>query len=290
MKTRKIWVGIGTFIMVGGAVGTTASVSAGPSVSVGSLMRASPSFPAPQAPPGGFILAQQHGGGEAGENGGEAGVGDLPPDLAFAVRIALIRGHLLIGDELVQLKQWAAALPHFLHPGEEIYKDLAEQLDAYKVAPFDRSLKALADVVKARKGGTDYARTRASVNSVLASADARLKEKQSAGWAGFQIEAAVEMLKIAGSEYGAAIDKGRIAKPVEYQDARGFITHADQMIEAVAADLEKKDAAALKQVRASLAELKKAFPKAMPPKTPIRDQASVLSDIARVELAAGRLM
>lgn len=293
MKSRKIWVGVGTFIMVGGAVGAGNAPAATPAVSVRTLERASPGIPMPRLPASNLILAQHHGGGEeggaGGEEGGEGGVGSLPPDLALAVRVALMRGHLLIGDDLVQQKQWAAALPHFLHPAEEIYPGMAEQLDGYRIAPFEKQLKALSDVVKARKGGADYKRTRAAVDSALDVADARLKDKQSANWAGFEIEAAVELLKIAGSEYGSSIEKGKFVKVVEYQDARGFILHAEQMVEAVAADLEKKDAAALKQVRASLVELKKGFPKAVPPKTPVQDTATVLSAISRIELAAGRL-
>ena len=39
-----------------------------------------------------------------------------------------------------------------------------------------------------------------------------------------------------------------------------------------------------------LAELKKAFPSAMPPRVPVKDHAAVLVDVARIELAAGKLM
>jgi hypothetical protein len=62
------------------------------------------------------------------------------------------------------------------------------------------------------------------------------------------------------------------------------------MIESVAPDLEKKDAAALGAVRAGLAELKKAFPSPMPPRAPIKDPGAVLGDVSRIELAAGKLM
>ena len=57
-----------------------------------------------------------------------------------------------------------------------------------------------------------------------------------------------------------------------------------------AKELQKKDAAALKDVRAGLAELKKAFPSAMPPRTPVKDHAGLLAIIARIELSAGKLM
>ena len=54
--------------------------------------------------------------------------------------------------------------------------------------------------------------------------------------------------------------------------------------------VQKKDAVALKEVRAGMAELKKAFPGAMPPKSPVKEHAALLAIIARVELAAGKLM
>ena len=91
------------------------------------------------------------------------------------------------------------------------------------------------------------------------------------------VGAAVESVKTAASEYQAAIVEGRIAKPVEYQDARGFIFQAERMIESVAPDLEKKDAAALRAVRAGFAELRKAFPAPMPPRAPVKDHGALLA-------------
>ena len=38
------------------------------------------------------------------------------------------------------------------------------------------------------------------------------------------------------------------------------------------------------------AELKKAWPDAMAPKTPVKDYAAVLSDVSRIELSVGKLM
>jgi hypothetical protein len=226
---------------------------------------------------------------EGGEGGESQGIAKLPPDLAFGVRIALLRGHLLVGDELVRQQQWNAALPHFLHPTEEIYGDIKDRLAEFKAPPFDGALKALADVVKAKKGGADYAKALQAVNDALAAVEAGMKDKQ-ADWPGFVTESAIEAIKTAADEYQGAIVKGMIAKPVEYQDARGFILHAERMIEGVAADLQKKDMAALQQVRAGFAELKKVFPAAVPPRMPVKDHAAMLAIVARIELAAGKLM
>ena len=290
MRTKsKIWLGVGVCVVAGttasAAVKPVAAMLAPRSSEAGPRMEAANPGAATTAP----IPVAQHiePGKEAGEGGEGKGLANLPTDLAFAVRIALLRGHLLVGDELVKQQQWNAALPHFLHPTEEIYDDIKVQLDDYNLPQFDGALKALADAVKSKRA--DYAIRLKAVNDALAAVDANMKANLD-NWAGFVVEAAVEALKAATGEYQLAIVNGRIAKPVEYQDARGFIWQAQRMIDGVAPNLQKKDPAALGAVRTGLAELKKAFPSAVPPKLPVKDHAAVLADVARIEVAAGKLM
>jgi tetratricopeptide (TPR) repeat protein len=299
MKTStKIWLGVGAF-MVANAPATAEPLdrqAADSSISNTALTRALVASDLSAAKKGQGGEHGEHGakkkqGGEGGEGGEEGGAGSgakLPPDLDFSLRIAQLRGHLLVGDELVKQGQWAAALPHFLHPSEEIYGRIRGKLKDYQTPQFSSALKLLANAVKAKKGGDDYARAWKTVEDALAAADAGLKAKQAGE--GFVVESALELLKSATGEYQEAIVKGRIAKPVEYQDARGFVWQAEKMIESVAPALEKKDAEALKHVRESLAELKKAWPAAMAPKTPVKDYAAVLSDVSRIELSIGKLM
>lgn len=290
MKAKtKIWLGVGAFVLAGtGATGAVSPLATETVSGERGLSALSPDAAMPPAASPGVVIAQ-HAGHDAGEGGESQSLANLPPDLAFAVRVTLLRGHLLVGDELVRQQQWNAALPHFLHPTEEIYGDIRDQLAGYRVPPFDGSLKALSDVVKAKKGGAEYAKALKAVHDALGAADAGMKAKHS-DWPGFVVEAAVEALKAATGEYQQAVVGGKIAKPVEYQDARGFILQADRMIESVAPDLQRKDSAALDQVRAGLAELKKAFPSPMPPRTPVKDYGGVLADVSRIELAAGKLM
>jgi len=296
MRIRnKVWVGIGAFVVAG-----TGAVSA-PGPAQQPVNRNASNTPLaellnrtsiPQSPSQSFVVAQhaKHG-GEGGENeGGEKGAGaKLPPDLSFALKIAQMRGHLLVGDQLVKEAQWAAAMPHFLHPAEELYGSVRGQLKNYKTPPFESALKLLSNLVKRKRGGDEYDKAFKAVEDAFAAVDAGLKEKQK-NWQGFSVEAALELLKSSTGEYEEAVVKGRIAKPVEYQDARGFVLQAEKMIESVAPGLETRDAEALKHVRAALADLKKAFPAAMPPKAPVKDHGAVLGDVSRIELAAGRLM
>jgi len=290
MKTRtRIWLGVGAFVIAG----ANPSAAEGPvldplakagSVSDRALTRALQS-------PMQVAAAKKHKqGGEGGEGGEEGGAkaAKLPPDLDFALKIAQMRGHLLVGDELVKDGQWAAALPHFLHPSEEIYGRIRGRLKDYNAPQFASALKLLATAVKSKKSGDDYAKAWKAVEDALAAADAGVKAKQQGD--GFVVESALELLKSATGEYQQAILKGRIAKPVEYQDARGFVWQAEKMIESVAPALEKKDADALKHVRDAFAELKKAWPSAMAPKMPVKDYAGVLSDVSRIELSVGKLL
>jgi hypothetical protein len=314
MKSKtKIWLGVGAFVVAGvnGAAAGDAQ-TLGRTVSDIALTRAlAPTDVSSQKKGGGEhgehgakkkqggeggerARKKQGGeggeeGGEGGEEGGAKGAAKLPPDLDFALKIAQMRGHLLVGDELVKQGQWAAALPHFLHPSEELYGPIRGRLKDYNTPQFASALKLLATTVKQKMGGEEYDKAFKAVADALAAADAGLKTKQQ-NWDSFQVETALELLKSATHEYEEAIVKGRIAKPVEYQDARGFVWQSEKMIEAVAPALEKKDADALQKVRAGYAELKKAWPEAMAPKTPVKDYAAVLSDVSRIELSVGKLM
>ena len=106
--TRKLWVGIGAATIAGAAV--TGNVSA----QHGSHKQdAGPQSPAPDGP--------------ATKNpaeGGEAYLTDGGPKdtrIRFYRDIELMRGHLLVGRQLIELELWDEALPHFLHPTEELY-------------------------------------------------------------------------------------------------------------------------------------------------------------------------
>jgi hypothetical protein len=300
MKSKtRIWLGVGAFVVAGasGAGGGEMSAQdrAGSNeISDLALTRALSSATDVSAAGkhayGDASAAKKKQGGEGGEGGEEGGAqgAKLPPDLDFALKIAQIRGHLLVGDELVQQGQWAAALPHFLHPGEELYGPIRSRLKDYNTPQFATALKLLGTTVKQKRGGEDYAKALKAVDDALAAADAGVKAKQAED--SFTVETALELLKSATQEYQQAIVKGRIAKPVEYQDSRGFVWQAEKMIETLGPALGKKDADALKHLRYGFAELKKAWPAAMAPKTPVKDYAAVLSDVSRIELSIGKLM
>lgn len=279
MGTRKVWLGVGAAILVappGAAMPPPHDEAVG----------------APRGP----VLAQ-HGGQAAppaarsgGEGGGEgegaAADESLAPALRFYRNIQLVRGHLLVGDELVREGRWADALAHFLHPTEEVYGKIRGELRTYDVPPFETALKALAQTVKARNREA-YARALGVVNERLAAADRGVRAREGAEarpWARFSLETAIETLKVAGDEYGNAVEDGRFKLAVEYQDSRGFMLQAERLVEGVAGELGPWNAEALAAIRAAFADLKRAWPAPTPPAAPVMDPGEVLADMSRIEL------
>lgn len=292
MKRRKVWVGLGAAVLVTSQAAAREEAHPAPDAAV-RADRGGPAFDAARGPDrhGVFRVAKAGEGGEGGE-GDEGGAArkdydaKLPPALRFYRDIELIRGHLLVGDELVREGRWADALPHFLHPSEEVYGKLRNDLKTYGVAPFDAALKSLAQTVKA-KSEAAYRTAYAAVEERLAAADKGVRAKER-NWSAFAVDAVLEMLRTAGDEYEEAVEKGRIAETVEYQDSRGFVWRAEALFSSVADDLAQKNAEAVKAAREGFAELKKAWPSAVPPKTPVKDHGQVLADISKIELQLGR--
>lgn len=319
MKRRKVWVGLGTAILVTPSVAAIAAAPAPMPQRVLATHAASEQTPvvvaqnAPRAHARGGGEGEGHratakprrSGGEGGEGGegraratkakaggeGEGGEGGkdarLAPSLRFYRDIQRLRGHLVVGDELVREGRWKEALPHFQHPEKEIYGELRAGLKTHGVPPFAAALQALAKTVKA-KDRAGYAKALAAVEERLAAVDRSLRAQES-DWPAFAVEAAVEMLRSAADEYGKAVDGERIRNVVEYQDAHGFVVQAERLVATVADDLARKDADAAAAIRAALADLNAGLPGPMPPQKPVSDLSRILGDISRIELQLGRL-
>lgn len=269
--TRKLWVGIGAATIVGASFAGSAAARA--------QHKGHESAPAPAG----------KGAADNPAQGGEAYLTDGGPRdtrIRFYRDIALMRGHILVGGQLIEQGLWDEALPHFLHPTEELYGAMERYIKLHDIRPFQRELQALAQAVKAKRKGA-YEQALKVVDQRLEGALA-VARRFMTPLLGFTARTAAEVLKVALSEYEASIEDGRFAKPVEYQDSRGFVWQAERMLEAAAPELARKDAAALDKIRKDLAELKTAWPAPMPPETPLLEPGRMSALISDIELNASR--
>lgn len=266
--TRKVWVGIGA------ATIATASVATG----------AVAQHSGHGAPDQGDQPADEAAAKNPAE-GGEAYLTDGGPRdtrIRFYRDIGLVRGHLMIGSQLIELDMWDEAVPHFLHPSEELYALMEKYIKGHNIRPFKLELAVLAQAVQAKRRSA-YEQALKVVDQRLTGALDKAKEFMNPPL-GFTARTAAEMLKVALSEYEASMEDGRFTKPVEYQDSRGFVLQADLWIEGVAGQLQKADADALAKVRAAMKKLKTAWPTPMPPPEPILDAGVISALVSEVEL------
>jgi hypothetical protein len=220
---------------------------------------------------------------------GEAYLTDGGPQdtrVRFYRDIELMRGHINVGGELIALGLWDEALPHFLHPTEELYGVMEKYIKLHSIPPFRRDLQALAQTVKAKREGA-YRQALKVVHGRLAAALGVAKKFMTPNHR-FTVQSAVEVLRVAHSEYETSIENGRFVKPVEYQDSRGFVWQAERMIEGAAPKLTAVDREALQRVRADLAKLKKAWPAPMPPQAPLLEPGQISALISDIELHVSR--
>ncbi len=261
--TRKVWFGIGLASLAGATAVPASAQHSGHGVAPPKTEQPSKDAIAPTAAPSQGQLAAPQGGEAYLTDGG-------PRDTRIRIYrdIALMRGHLLVGAELIELGLWDEALPHFLHPTEELYGLMERYIKLHKVTPFDRQLKALAQAVKA-KNKPAYLQAANVVEDRLANALTSFRRFMTVQpFSSYTARTLAELAKVALAEYEAAIENGRFTKPVEYQDSRGFVWHMDQLMARHGAEFAKVDAAAFARLMTAHAELKVAWPSPVPPDSP----------------------
>jgi hypothetical protein len=208
-------------------------------------------------------------------------------DLAFGRNIALIRGHLLTGDELAAQRDWGGAATHFSFPREEVYGLVRGDLRTYKVPAFDDALRELVSVAKARNAKA-LPKAREKVERALDAADASLKARQPS-WPRFTLAVAMSVLKTAPDEYDDAVQKGRVVRPIGYQTARGYVLQAQRMTDNVAGVFPGDNAVALADISSGFAELKAAQPSVLVPKQAAIDDPTFQAAVAKIDTAAAKL-
>ena len=291
MKTRKLWLGLGAAALTSTIPNHIPQAEASPAA-----LDAATASTLCRAPSQVIRVADGHAHGAdvkagAGGEGGEGSAAQmdadarLDPMVRFYRDVQLVRGHIRVGNELIKAGLWTEALPHFLHPVEELYDKLAPHIKVLKLKPFKQQLNALAQTVKA-KNAPAYDEALKALEGRLASVDSGMKA-ETKNWMPFVVQTALETMRSAIGEYEESIEDGKFAKAVEYQDSRGFVFQGESLLQSVGPDLAAKypqdSAAAL----AAIATLKSGWPAPLPPAAPVLDVASVKAAVSKIELALG---
>ncbi len=209
-------------------------------------------------------------------------------DVDYLTKLGLMKGHMIVAKELLDLQKPDQALPHIEHPVEEIYADVEGQLKERNVKEFKQVLMDLQQLVKSKPTDPSIA---AKYNEAMASIDAAIAaipetQRQSPKLA---LQVINTILDTAGTEYQAAIANDKIKEIIEYQDSRGFTIYVEQLYKNIASTMEKEHPESHKQFTASLAKLKSAYPSAIAPDKPVLSVADMSELIKGNEQAAAKV-
>ena len=209
-------------------------------------------------------------------------------DVDYMVKLGLMKGHLLVAKELLDLQKLDQAEPHIGHPVEEIYADVEDQLKERGVAEFKTSLVKLQDLVKAGKIvpqiATEFTTSMEAIDKAIAKLPAADIQDPK-----FILPVINGLLDTANSEYGAAIAEGKIKEIVEYQDSRGFVVYSSTLYEQISPTMAKSYAKNHQAIAPALAKLKPTWPAAIAPAKAVTSPEEVTKMIKAIEEASNGL-
>lgn len=218
-------------------------------------------------------IAEAGEGGEGGE-GGEAGqAATAQTELDLLVVLGQMQGHLLVAQELLRQQLFSAAEPHVGHPVDELYGALQPALQSRGIAPFLATLEDLRQQVRLNPQAPATALKLARAQQAIAAVAQALP---GGGASDTQTVMAVvrQLAETAVDEYEAAVAGNQIVEAIEYQDARGFLLEAQQLLGQATAS-QPAAAAQLSGRQRTIATMLQAFPTAIPPRTAVMDVAQL---------------
>ncbi|MDM9381195.1 helix-hairpin-helix domain-containing protein [Chlorogloeopsis sp. ULAP01] len=203
-------------------------------------------------------------------------------DVDYMTKLGLMKGHLIVAQELLDKNQPKQAEPHIGHPVEEIYVDVEDQIKERKVKEFKTTLISLQDLVKAKpkdaKVKTDLTSSIQAVDGAIAALSETERTNPS-----FVLQVMNGLLDAANSEYGAAIANGKVSAAIEYQDSRGFVVYANDLYKGISSQVAKKNPTAHKAIETNMAELLKVWPSVTPPAKPVKTPEEVTKLVTTIE-------
>jgi len=204
-------------------------------------------------------------------------------DVDYMTKLGLMKGHMSVAKELLDLKKPEQAEPHIGHPVEEIYVDVQEQFQERKVPDFKDKLMRLQDLVKSKPNDpqlkTEFDATMTAIDQAIAALPNEQRQSPA-----FVLQVINGLLDTARAEYTAAISNGKITEAIEYQDSRGFVDYAhNTLYKGIETRLTKESPKTHDQAKTAFEQLEKAWPSPVPPATPVISPDEVAAKIKTIE-------
>ena len=179
----------------------------------------------------------------------------------FVSNIDQIRGHLDQALFNMESGNNTLALAHTLHPIEEVYSSIEDQL-ANQNSTLNQTLSAALQNLSSsitNESLPDVENQIDHINMLLNnSVQAVVSTSQLEGNAGFNASVVARLLDVSGHEYEEAISNGTVKAIVEYQDAQAFIDRAQRLFNSSASRINQSMAHEVEEVHQFFSSLNSA--------------------------------
>lgn len=176
----------------------------------------------------------------------------------FATNIEFIKGHLSAAISNKQAGNNELAQTHTFHPITEIYTLIRNQLssaDSELNKTLINSLNNLTSLVF-KSTPTEFVNSADSVKNLLDKAIIIVIPENEVADIKFNMSTLINLLKTAESEYEIGVANGTITNIAEYQDAQGFISAANALLNKTLSSLNQTSNNKFTEIKDSFQELK----------------------------------
>lgn len=281
MKTRKIWIGIGAFVVAAGAQDHAAAVEAPgkPAFTRDILKQESARhiILSEAAKPAGE-------GGEGGE-GGEAGIDPEAADkdpVAYGIALQVIAAHFHAGLAANEGKEMEAGAQMFAHGHSEVYSEMESVFKKRGLTNLGAQLEAAIEAATAKRPAAEVRKRVQEVLSALLAAEKAGPRSQLSATA-VKAKVAADMLDRAAAQYGVTLKDSNLET---YLDGLGFAMAARMQADAFLPVLRKENAKAAASFDAALKLAADAYPGINRPAKPKIAAGDFLAAASAAKIAA----
>jgi hypothetical protein len=203
----------------------------------------------------------------------------------FVSNIEQIRGHL---DQALINKEAGnntLAEAHTLHPIEEIYSSIEEQL-ANQNNTLNQTLSTALQNLASSVADVTLEEFQSQTNSINAllnnSVQAVVRTSEFNNNPAFNASVVARLLDIAGHEYEEAVANGTIIATVEYQDAQAFIDRAESVFGSSASRIDQSMAPEIQEVNEFFSNLNGAVNNKDQPETVETTINQIIQELAEI--------
>jgi hypothetical protein len=294
-KSRKIWIGVGAFVLAGSQASTLpAAPQTGFAQDVAMSAKASDATPSAAGKPQYWQLAQAYttgSGGEGGEGGGEGGeaginietVGDDPVE--YGVALQVIAAHYYAGLAAYEGKEQEAGAQMFAHGLSEIYFEMEDIFKKLGVEGLGQKLEAAVEAGNEKKPVADVKRKVNAVLAALAEADKKAPKSDAAPQV-VKAKILAELLDRAAAQY-TVVQKDDSLEA--YLDGLGFAIAARNEAKTVLPWLRKLDPRKEQALQQALKLAGQAYPGIKRAAKGKVSEAELLAAASRAKLAVSGL-